>query len=214
MACQVLVISPHPDDEAIGCGGSLRRHVVDGDRVEILFLTSGEKGGHGRDCDDTRRIREAEAQAAASIIGVHKIAFWRERDGCLWARRNLIERLATTIDSVRPDLIYVPNALESHSDHRAAARLVRAARMHSIIKPLVLMFEVWTPLTNIDVVVDISRYVDEKLAAIRAYESQCEVLHFDEAMLGLARYRGEMFCWPKSEEGEGRYAEVFRKLIP
>ena len=76
------------------------------------------------------------------------------------------------------------------------------------------MFEVWTPLTTMDVIIDITPHVETKLAAIKAYKSQCSVLRFDEAMLGLARYRGELFCWPKSEENSGRYAEVFRKQAP
>jgi len=44
---RVMVISPHPDDESIGCGGTICRHVAAGDPVYIELLTSGEKGGHG-----------------------------------------------------------------------------------------------------------------------------------------------------------------------
>ena len=61
---RILVLSPHPDDEAIGCGGTLRKHVVEGDAVRVIFLTSGEGGGHGRTAEETRRLREREARRA------------------------------------------------------------------------------------------------------------------------------------------------------
>jgi LmbE family N-acetylglucosaminyl deacetylase len=57
---------------------------------------------------------------------------------------------------------------------------------------------------RIDHVVGISEVIDDKLRAIRAYRSQCDVMRFDEAFQGLARYRGEMHSWPG-----GPYAEVF-----
>ena len=209
---KVLVVSPHPDDEAIGCGGTLHKHVVKGDHVKVLYLTSGEKGGHGRTEEETRQARESEAQQAAIILGIQDTEFWREPDGALRASRRLTEKLLITIQGYLPDLIYIPNSYESHPDHRAAARLTRSALRLETNKPKALMFEVWTPLTVMDEVVDISPYIEIKLAAIRAYRSQCKVIKFDEAMLGLARYRGEYFCWPKPEESSGRYAEVFRKL--
>ena len=42
---RILVISPHPDDESIGCGGTLRKHITEGDSVWVIFLTSGESSG-------------------------------------------------------------------------------------------------------------------------------------------------------------------------
>ena len=69
------------------------------------------------------------------------------------------------------------------------------------------MFEVWTPLQRMDQIVDITPYIETKIAAIRAHKSQCDVLGFDDAFLGLARYRGEMFSWP-----EGDYAEIFAQV--
>jgi LmbE family N-acetylglucosaminyl deacetylase len=65
-------------------------------------------------------------------------------------------------------------------------------------------YEIWAPLAHIDHVVDISEVIEDKLRAIRAYRSQCDVMRFDEAFHGLARYRGEMHSWPG-----GAYAEVF-----
>jgi LmbE family N-acetylglucosaminyl deacetylase len=214
MASRILVVSPHPDDEAIGCGGTLRKHICDGDEVRALFLTSGEQGGHGLDQKEARRIREGEARKAAAILGIKEIEFWRGKDGALRATRRLVGRLAAAIEVYRPDRIYAPNDLESHPDHRAVARLVRTARRRAGVQCRVLLFEVWTPLTTVDEIVDISSHLETKLAAIRAYRSQCAVLRFDDAVLGLARYRGELFCWPKPDPDHGRYAEVFREQTP
>jgi LmbE family N-acetylglucosaminyl deacetylase len=69
------------------------------------------------------------------------------------------------------------------------------------------MYEVWTPTARLDHIEDVTAHMPVKLRAIRAYRSQCAVVDFVEAMRGLARYRGEMHCWP-----EGEYAEVFTRL--
>src|SRR5947207_9627276 len=91
---RVLVISPHPDDESIGCGGTLRQHVVDGDAVHVVFLTSGERGGHGRAPRETAQLREQEARDAAKVLGVGAIEFWRAPDGGVSETPFLVRRLA------------------------------------------------------------------------------------------------------------------------
>jgi N-acetylglucosamine malate deacetylase 1 len=203
----ILVVSPHPDDESIGCGGTLRRHVLNGDKVHAIFLTSGERGGHGRSKEETRRVREQEAREAAHILGLAHIEFWGVPNGALRVTKGLVDRLCSKIAELGVEVVYVTHDREMHPEHRAAARLVRRAvtGMRPLIsKPEVLMFEVWTPLQRMDQIVDITPYIDTKIAAIRAHKSQCDVLGFDDAFVGLARYRGEMFSWP-----EGEYAEIF-----
>ena len=76
----ILVISPHPDDESIGCGGTICTHAAAGDKVELIVLTSGEKGGHGSSEDETIIIREEEAAAAAAILGIANILFFQPND--------------------------------------------------------------------------------------------------------------------------------------
>jgi LmbE family N-acetylglucosaminyl deacetylase len=204
---RVLVISPHPDDEAIGCGGTLRHHVVHGDTVHVVFLTSGEKGGHGRSPEETRRTREKEARKAAEILELAQMEFWGAPDGALQATVELVRRLRRTLSAFRPTHLYVTHDREMHPDHRASVRLVRKALEGTKAGPSVLLYEVWTPLQQIDEIVDITPYIKTKLRAIRAYRSQCVTVAFDQAVLGLNRYRGEMHSWPG-----GDYAEVFTRL--
>ncbi|HWX75436.1 MAG TPA: PIG-L family deacetylase, partial [Solirubrobacteraceae bacterium] len=104
----VLVVCAHPDDEAVGCGGALRRHVLAGDRVSAVFLTSGEAGGHG--LERAGETREREARVAADVLGIGELAFWREPDAGLRARAALIERLARVIADARASLVYAPHA--------------------------------------------------------------------------------------------------------
>jgi LmbE family N-acetylglucosaminyl deacetylase len=207
---RVLVLSPHPDDEAVGCGGALCSHRAEGAVVRVVFLTSGERGGHGRAPAETARLREEEAQAAAHILGLEQVDFWRQPDGALRATRHLADQLRTLLSDWQPHVLYVTHEHEMHPDHRAAARLVRRALSGEPplpARPNVLMYEVWTPLQRMDEIVDISACVEIKLAAVRAHQSQCAVLRFDEAVQGLNRYRGEMHSWPG-----GDYAEVFARM--
>ncbi|HTM55769.1 MAG TPA: PIG-L deacetylase family protein [Pirellulales bacterium] len=204
---RVLVVSPHPDDESLGCGGTLRGHVVAGDTVRVLFLTSGENGGHGVPPELVADVREKEAQEAASILGIADITFCREKDGALTTTPSLLEHVRRAIEDFQPDVIYLPHDHEMHPDHRAAVDIVRHVLERSARDPDVWMFEVWTPTQRIDQVVDISAFAEVKRQAIRAYRSQCAVIDFEQAVMGLNRYRGEMHSWP-----EGEFAEVFTRL--
>ncbi len=200
----VLVLSPHPDDETLGCGGTILHHRAAGDEVRVVFLTSGEAGGHGAEPEETARIREAEARAAMAVLDVGGVEFWHEPDGHLRARQAVVDRLVTRLSEDRTDRVYVTHPTESHPDHRAAGRIaVRAARAapHDVS---VLGFEIWTPLPDMDVIVDITAHVDAKFEAVACYASQNAVVGFEAAFRGLARYRGEMHSWPG-----GAYAEVF-----
>lgn len=204
---RVLVLSPHPDDESIGCGGTLLRHLESGANIRVVFLTSGEAGGHGRQATETLRIREEEAKAAAAILGLTDLEFWRQPDGGLRATGAVVERLRETLEKFRPETVYVTHDREMHSDHRASARLLRQALKGTQLKPRVLMYEVWTPIQKINEIVDISPYMETKLRAVRAYRSQCAEVGFVAAVRGLNRYRGELHSWPG-----GDYAEVFTLL--
>ena len=208
---RVLVLSPHPDDDAIGCGGTLRQHIVNGDPVKLIVLTSGEAGGHGfQSVAETAKLREAETLAACKVTGIEDIEFWREPDGKLQATEPLVIRLQKTIENWQPRFIYAPHPTEMHVDHQAATRLLRRSLescANARLKRTIRLYEVWTPMQQMDEIVDISNFVESKRAAIREHKTQIRAMRLDEAALALNRYRGEMHSWPG-----GDYAEVFQSL--
>jgi N-acetylglucosamine malate deacetylase 1 len=202
----ILVLSPHPDDESLGAGGSIIRHSDEGDTVHVVFVTSGERGGHGRDPTETTRVREGEARVAARILGVTTVQFWREPNGSIDVGERLTGRLRDLVSTLEPTALYAPHPGESHPDH-ATVSILATSLLQATSPPRLLGYEVWTPIAHIDHIVDITEQMPRKLAAIRAHVSQCEVLRFDAAFEGLARFRGEMHSWPG-----GPYAEVFVDL--
>ena len=198
----VLVVAPHPDDEAIACGGAVLRHVEVGDRVTVSFLTSGELGLAQLAPDEARRVREREAERAAAVLGFAELHFLRRPD---WQLGNDVAGAARTLQRIlireTPDVVYVPHESEWHPDHRAALPILRAAL--DAARPRVLAYELWTPLSGWHEIVDVTAVIERKLAAIRCYESQLAALRYDDAALGLNRYRGALAA-------QSLYAEVFQ----
>lgn len=155
-------------------------------------------------------MREREATEAASILGITRFEFWRQPDGALLATHQLVDRLRAKIEEWEFEILYVTHDREMLPDHREAARMVRRFLtdfQSCPIKPIVRMYEVWTPLQQLDEIIDISPYIEVKCSAIRAHKSQCDAVRFDEAALGLNRYRGELHSWPG-----GDFAEVFMRV--
>lgn len=204
----VVVVAPHPDDEAIGCGGAMCLHADRGDRVVTAFLTSGELGIKDLEREAAWRIREAEAAAAAAILGTAGVVFLRQPDYALADRVDeAAEALAAVLARERPDLLYLPHASEWHPDHRAAGPIARKALQSAGSAPRLRLYEVWTPLAEYDDGEDITGVILRKLRAVRAYSSQVRQLRYDRGVHGLNQYRGAL-AWGC------RYAEVFRTAGP
>jgi LmbE family N-acetylglucosaminyl deacetylase len=62
---RILVFAPHPDDDILGCGGSMAWHVQQGHQLKVIYLTSGESGSLDFSKDQLAALREQEAWAAA-----------------------------------------------------------------------------------------------------------------------------------------------------
>jgi LmbE family N-acetylglucosaminyl deacetylase len=200
----VLVVAPHPDDESIGCGGTLRLHVERGDRVDVVFLTSGELGLEELEPDAARKVREDEAEQAAARLGLTRLEFLRHPD---WFLGDALDAACTDVlrlvEELAPDRVLSPHALEAHPDHAATARIVDQVARRTECAFERVEYEVWTPMPEFDDVEDITTVFETKLAAVRTYASQLTKFRYDDAVDGLNRFRGAL-------AGHCPYAEVFR----
>jgi LmbE family N-acetylglucosaminyl deacetylase len=214
MIRRVLVFSAHPDDDLIGCGGSMAKHVKLGNHVSVCYVSSGEAGSLEHSKAELAQIREDEAKKAAEIIGFSDIIFLRNRDGYLEYNEPTLTQLVEVIRKKKPHVVYVHHPQDAHEDHKVTSRLVNEAigradapvfqeyKGKSWSVETVLAYEVWTPLSEFNYVEDISDFVSIKIAALRKHQSQVKIIRYDEAVEGLARYRGAM-------TGRGKHCEVF-----
>jgi LmbE family N-acetylglucosaminyl deacetylase len=203
----VLVIAPHPDDETIGCGGTLCLHERRGDRTVVVCLTSGELGLKHLPREKAWAIREQEAEASAKILGVAKVHFLRQPD---WMLEDHLDTVAKMLRPIlvaeKSDIIYLPHNNDAHPDHRASQPILRLALAQGPqARPEVRAYEIWTPLADYDRLEDITGVMPQKLQALRAHESQLGEFNYERAVRGLNAFRGELAA-------KCQYAEVFQTV--
>lgn len=181
-ACErVLALAPHPDDEIFGCGGALALHARAGAQVQVIILSSGEKGGDGA-------VREAESARAAQCLGLPPPQFWREADRALCYGEALVERLCQALAECRPQRVYAPSLWEVHPDHRVLAMAALEAVRRSPDAVELAFYEVGAALRP-NQLLDISAVWDDKQRAMTAFGSQLQSQDYAGQVGGLNRFR-------------------------
>lgn len=141
-----VVFAPHPDDEVLGCGGTIRRLRALGTAVEIVFLTDGRHSHRGGlDREALARTRENEARAAAALLHVEaeRLHFLGFEDLQLEAAAEPARRrVAAWLATRAPAQVFLPFAHDGHPDHRAAHQIVRAALRDAGHAPALLEYSV------------------------------------------------------------------------
>jgi LmbE family N-acetylglucosaminyl deacetylase len=130
----VVVIAPHPDDETLGCGGTIAKKVLNGDKVFVVFMTDGRYALTDigvKSCPDPIRLKEIrieEALRAARVLGLQeKNIFFLEVEDTLLQRYKRYAKgmLLKILKENPPSEIYYPQKLEYNEDHRAANIIVK-----------------------------------------------------------------------------------------
>lgn len=136
----VLVIAAHPDDETLGCGGTIARTVREGTPVDVVIVTKvGPYLERYRDFSDVAldELRQRDAHAACEVLGVRDLFFGDFEETHLAARPfpALVEFLKTIIARTNPLVIYTHSERDQHQDHEAIARATVIAARPYVLYP-------------------------------------------------------------------------------
>ena len=141
------VIAPHPDDEVLGCGGTIACKVAQGARVRVCFLTDGSSS-HQRWIPkvELRALREGEALSACERLGVSRddVVFLGFEDGSLAQHVDDAAAALRRLFKEWPGVeVYAPHHREQPEDHRAACWVARTAMQGLRFPSVYLEYPVW-----------------------------------------------------------------------
>ena len=179
----ILAIGVHPDDIELGCGGTIVKHIHLGFTVGAIDLTQGELGTRG-----SAEIRLKEAEASKKLMRLKFRENLGFEDGFVTADNKAYQlEIVKRIRKYQPDIVLCNAIDDRHPDHPHSASLVSTAcflagltkietefdgAVQSAWRPQqVLHYIQWKPIKP-DFVIDITGYMDTKLAAVKAYRSQ------------------------------------------
>jgi len=232
----IMIVTPHPDDDTFGCGGTMARLAANGNKVVIIIYTDDDKGSNDPTMTSPRlaEIRKAEEEKACAILGIPKenITWLGHHDGMLEYvdPKELTKQVAREIRRHQPDALFSIDPGHKFkrwhkSDHNAAAFItvdaVRAARWrlyfpelekdeglkaHSV--PICFMY--YTSQANY--AVDIHDVADQKMLAAVAHESQWDpYLDKYAPMTDDVRQKLLKALADRAPKRSGRYVEYFRR---
>ncbi|MGZ4493541.1 MAG: PIG-L deacetylase family protein [Nocardioides sp.] len=180
---RVLVIGAHPDDELLGPGGTLAHHVRDGDDVHALVVADGATSRYS---DGMVTVLAGAAGRAAKTIGFASLRLEGLPDQRLdrLPAVEVTQALESVVDDIRPQLVYTHFPGDVNSDHGIVARAAWVA-CRPYVAPYLLRFAVFETPSSTEwawpleegrfapnLFVDITRTLDQKLAALECYESE------------------------------------------
>ncbi|MEE1898060.1 bacillithiol biosynthesis deacetylase BshB1 [Flavobacterium rakeshii] len=196
MKLDILVFGAHPDDVELSCGATIAKEISLGKTVGIVDLTRGELGTRG-----TAEIRDEEAAEAAKVLGVSIRENLRFRDGFFTNDEKHQLEVIKMIRKYQPEIVICNAVDDRHIDHGKGSKLVSDACFLSGLRKietelngepqqayrpkLVYHYIQWKNLTP-DFVVDVTGFMDTKVASLMAYKSQFYDPNSDEPVTPIA----------------------------
>lgn len=180
---KILVIAPHPDDEVLGCGGIMAKYATEGHEVYVAVVTKGIEPLFSEEED---KIDKEQCLNAHKLLGVKKTFFLDLPAAMLDTvpRYKLNGDIAKVVNEVLPDEIFIPHIGDMHFDHKLineACMVAVRPRNEKCVKRVYAyetLSETEWDIPNSsnffmpNVYVDISDYIDKKVAAMKEYKEQ------------------------------------------
>ena len=183
----ILVVAAHPDDEVLGCGGTIARHVNNGDLVCVVFTADGISARENNNLKQEIQTRMNQAKAACLVLGVNNIKFLNFPDNKLDTipLLDIVIALEKIIVEFKPNTVYTHFAGDLNIDHRityqaviTACRPIPGQTVKQIYSFEVLSSTEWSSSISTSssfkpqYYVDISNTLDKKIKALRCYDSE------------------------------------------
>jgi len=209
----VLIIAPHPDDEVLGCGGTIRKLSLEDNRVWVLIVSRGKAGMYSE--EGIRNVRR-EARTAHQLLGVKETRFldFPAPELDLISVSVLSSAISEVIQEFKADTIYLPHSGDIHHDHKAvfnaglvASRPVKNNPVKRIYSYETLSETEWaSPISNEIFIptcfINISDVFAVKVEAMKCYITQLKDFPNPrslKAMEALANYRGSTVGFTHAE---------------
>lgn len=220
---KVLVVAVHPDDETLGCGGTLLKHKDNGDEIHWLIITEAKvEDGFSQDSIDIRTQEIKEVEIAYDFDSVINLKLPTMRVDEL-TMSELIMQISKVIKAIQPSIVFLPFKGDVHSDHRkifeASFACTKSFR-YPFIKKIYMMETLseteFAPSTKEDsfvpnVFVDISQFFEKKIEIMKLFKSEIDEHPFPRSernLRALATLRGAT-CGSEYAESFMLLKEIF-----
>jgi N-acetylglucosamine malate deacetylase 1 len=220
MKKSIMVIAAHPDDEVLGCGGTIAKHIKNGDEVHCLILT---KGIASRDLNKVQkktglnRIKKS-IRKAHLILGTSSVKVENFPDNSMDSVKllNIVKTIEKYISKYKPEIVYTHYGADVNIDHKITSQAVVAAcRPLTTMVKTILFFEVLSSTEwqiggefqkfSPNWFIDISATLNEKIESLQSYDGEIRTWPHSRSVEGvksLAHFRGcsagidaaEAFC--------------------
>lgn len=223
---RALVVTPHPDDAEIACGGTIAEWIKHGTEVFYVLCTDGGKGTDDPTMTSTElsKIRKEEQLKAANLLGVKEVICLEYPDGEMEDSRDSLREMVRAVRRFRPEVVIAPDphrlTFYFHRDHRITGQVVQDAvfpysrdRLHfpeledEGLKPFNVETILFWGAEDPDTFIDITESMDLKVRSVLCHSSQISPEPDGQDLLWLKKWSKDM-----GNVIGVSYAEGFRKV--